>query len=231
MRLYLRPPWACLLAHKWFLHIYLPWKDFSSIHFLLPLKPGKHVACTTSCSLSFTNPEHVGWGLCPDSFCIYLLLASCVASFAIWNLKEIQAIPTHISMTCQSSLPLSSLFPSHQISHSAPKPPEPDWSSLTAISGEKVEEWGPDVQTNTPSMDEPVENHECVSCLIQMGGAKCCGQSKKWGQLWITVGMPDMWRKLCLGAREKDEGTLMSRKRSVMCGTEKEKEHQTKQQM
>lgn len=103
--------------------------------------------------------------------------------------------------------------------------------SLTAISGEKVEEWGPDVQTNTPSMDEPVENHECVSCLIQMGGAKCCGQSKKWGQLWITVGMPDMWRKLCLGAREKDEGTLTSRKRSVMCGTEKEKEHQTKQQM
>lgn len=38
---------------------------------------------------------------------------------------------------------------------------------------------------------------------------------------WVC---PLMRRKLCLGAREKDEGTLMSRKRSVICGTEKEKE-------
>lgn len=38
---------------------------------------------------------------------------------------------------------------------------------------------------------------------------------------WVC---PAMRRKLCLGAREKDEGTLMSRKSSVICGTEKEKE-------
>lgn len=38
---------------------------------------------------------------------------------------------------------------------------------------------------------------------------------------WVC---PVMRRKLCLGAREKDGGTLMSRKRSVKCGTEKEEE-------
>lgn len=85
-----------------------------------PWKPYKHLAFTTFWNLSFTT--HVGRVLCPDSFCIYLLLASCVSSFAIWKLSEIWTIPTYISRTCQSSLTLSALFPNHQISHSVPKP-------------------------------------------------------------------------------------------------------------
>lgn len=33
---------------------------------------------------------------------------------------------------------------------------------------------------------------------------------------------------LCLGAGDKDKGSLLSRERSVMCGKEKEKEGQMK---
>lgn len=63
-----------------------------------------------------------------------------------------------------------------------------------------------------------------------MGDAKCCGHPKGEVRRELQWLCPLMRRRLCLGAREKDEGTLRSRKRSVIHGTEEREGKKTSRQ-